>query len=66
MSNSGEELRTEAVRGLIITHHPRSPDASPERLDELAGIFSLEGPVLSTKFISEEDRAGHQTEHARD
>ena len=44
-----------------VVHHPRSPDASPETLRQLAGIISLTGPVPSKKFLEEneiEDQVG--------
>lgn len=50
-----------------VVYHPRSPSASLEELDRLAGIITLTGPVPSWKFMDDEDgcdedekdRAGH-------
>ncbi|MGI8553848.1 MAG: hypothetical protein ACR2PL_24120 [Dehalococcoidia bacterium] len=39
---------------LIVEHHPRSPNASPEALARLAGVLSLKGPVPSWKFLEDE------------
>lgn len=36
-----------------VKHHPKSPDASPERLNELAGSIELTGPAPSHKFLEE-------------
>jgi hypothetical protein len=38
-----------------IYHHPRSPLASPERLQELLGSIKLTGPVPSGKFLDEDE-----------
>ena len=37
----------------LIVHHPKSPDAGPEQLRQLAGIIELRGPVPSTKFLDD-------------
>ena len=59
----------ERQRGLRTTYHPKSPDASLERLRQLAGIIELKGPVPSHKFLEDdeddEDEDG-PAEHARD
>ena len=49
----------------VVQHHPRSPDASLERLRELAGIITLEGPAPSTKFL-EGEGDDQPSERARD
>ena len=36
-----------------VEHHPRSPDASLERLRALAGIVTIPGPLPSTKFLDD-------------
>jgi hypothetical protein len=38
-----------------IYHHPRSPNASPERLKELLGSIKLTGPVPSGKFLDDDE-----------
>jgi hypothetical protein len=46
----------EVQRG--IYRHPRSPNASPERLQELLGSIKLTGPAPSGKFLDEDDDDG--------
>jgi len=36
-----------------LRYHPRSPHASRVRLQQLAGVFSLSGPMPSPKFLEE-------------
>ena len=50
MSDVAEELDQ---RGLY--HHPRSPQASVERLREVAGILSLTEPIPAWKLLREEN-----------
>jgi hypothetical protein len=35
----------------VITHHPKDPNASQERLRQLAGIAKMRGPLPSPKFL---------------
>lgn len=64
VGRAAAESDQEAAYG--ITFHPRSPDASPERLRELMGIIKLTGPVPSWRLFDDEDaeeddrRAGHR------
>lgn len=63
-----EQLR-DLVRQGVVTFHPRAPDASRERLRDLAGIISLRGPVPSGKFLeedSDEDSHEHVVDDAGD
>jgi hypothetical protein len=48
-----------------IHYHPKSPDASVERLRELAGILTLNQPVPFTRFLDDE-YPDESTERARD
>jgi hypothetical protein len=43
-----------------ITYHPKDPDATPESLTRLAGIFTLNGPVPSKKSLEEDDSADEE------
>lgn len=38
-----------------IYHHPRSPDASPERLRQILGSIKLTGPVPPVDFFDDEE-----------
>ena len=49
----GPPARPKALNGLRI--HPKSPDASLEKLKALAGIVVLNAPVVSTRVLSNED-----------
>lgn len=51
--------------GLVIVHHPRSPDASLERLRALAGIISLQHEIMTPRFL-EEDEPEPQSERDSD
>lgn len=46
----------------VVEHHPKAPDASPERLRSLAGSIPFKGEVPSTKFLDEpeEDSAAER------
>ncbi len=37
----------------LVEYHPKAPDASPERLRQLAGSIPFKGEVPSTKFLGE-------------
>jgi hypothetical protein len=60
-------------RRAVLQHHPRSRRASLERLRQLAGVFSLSGPLPSPKFLEDQPgsepgtaqprRAGHPGRH---
>ena len=39
----------------LIEHHPKAPDASPERLRQVLGSIPLQGPAPSTKFMDDPD-----------
>ena len=51
-SNASGESET---TGMLIVYHPRSPDASLERLRALSGIIRLTGPVPSWRFLGEDE-----------
>jgi len=38
-----------------VEHHPKSPEASPTRRSELAGVLALKGSIPSTKFLADSD-----------
>jgi hypothetical protein len=42
----------------LLTLHPKAPDASLERLRQLAGIVALKGAVPSGKFLEEPGEEG--------
>jgi hypothetical protein len=50
-----------------VTYHPRSPDASPERLEQLAGIFKLTRPLTLRELhalIHDEEDGEEERERA--
>ncbi len=49
----------------LVEYHPKAPDASPERLRQLAGSIPFKGEAPSTELLGqpEEDSA---VERARD
>ena len=52
-------------RRAVLQHHPRSRRASLERLRQLAGVFSLTGPMPSPKFLEDQPVADPMTERPR-
>lgn len=43
-----------------IYHHPKSPDASPERLRQVLGSIKLTGPAPRADLFDDEEEEGEE------
>lgn len=46
-------VRIERHHAALVYHHPKSPNASPERLQEILGKWNVQGPIDMTDPFEE-------------